>query len=389
MRKERIQYILAFVIMACTAQCRKAFNPPEIKASNHYLAIDGFINTGAGEVSTFTVTRSRNLSDTVPNIPELNAEVSILGSDGSSYPLTDTGAHGIYFSSSLHLDNNVSYQLSVTTSEGNKYLSDPVKPQVSPPIDSLNWELINDPVTHQQVVNIYANAHDPSNSTHYYRWDYLETYEHISPLETPWGESNGLIYPLGVLESTHYCWTTTHSNNILLGSSVALSEDVINHALLANFLQNDPKMDYGYSILVRQYPLTAEAYNYWLTVQKNSQSLGGLFDVQPSQVVGNIRGVTNTKDPVLGYVSASSVQERRLFISHGQLPGWKSNPSYSCTTYTLPTDPLNLLIYTYPDPNYGPYHFQGDLIISLIVAPRDCMDCRYQGGTNIKPSFWP
>ena len=148
-------------------------------------------------------------------------------------------------------------------------------------------------------------------------------------------------------------------------------------------------MDYGYSILVRQYPLSADAYKYWLTIQKNSQSLGGLFDVQPSQVVGNIHGISNTKDPVLGYVSASSVQEQRLFISHSLLPGWKSNPTNSCSTRSVPTDPLNLLIYTYPDPNYGPYHFEGDLIVFLVVAPRECLDCRYQGGTNIKPSFWP
>jgi hypothetical protein len=384
-----IKYILAFIIISGTIQCRKAFNPPAIKASNHFLAIDGFINTGSGAVSSFTITRSLNLSDTIPNIPELNADVTILGSDGNSYPLTDTGANGIYISSLLSLDNSLNYQLSVTTSDGNKYLSDPVKPKTAPPVDSITWELVNDPVTHQQGVNIYANAHDPSNSTRYYRWDYLETYEHVSPLETPWGESNGLIYPLGVLESTHYCWTTRHSNNILLGSSIALSEDVISHALLANFTQNDPKMDIGYSILVRQYPLTEEAYNYWLTVQKNSQSLGGLFDVQPSQVTGNIHSVTNPKDPVLGYVSASSMQEQRLFINNNLLPGWQSNPAYSCPTYSVPTDPLNLLNYSYPDPNYGPYHFEGDLIVFLVVAPRNCLDCRYQGGVNVKPSFWP
>ena len=261
MRKGGMKYILAFVVACSAAQCRKTFNPPEIRAGNHFLAVDGFINTGANAVSTFTLTRSLNLSDTIPNIPELNADVNILSSDGDSYPLTDTGAHGIYFSSSLNLDNSLSYQLSVTTSEGNKYVSDLVKPKSSPPIDSVNWELINDPVTHQQAINIYANAHDPSNSTLYYRWDYLETYEHISALETTWAESNGLIYSLGVQESTHYCWTTAHSNNILLGSSVALSEDVISHALLANFSQNDPKMDYGHSILVMQYPLSADSYN--------------------------------------------------------------------------------------------------------------------------------
>jgi len=57
--------------------------------------------------------------------------------------------------------------------------------------------------------------------------------------------------------------------------------------------------------------------------------------------------------------------------------------------YTIPLDQLNLLIYNYPDTSYGPYHFSGDFIISLVVAPKSCMDCRYQGGVNIKPSFWP
>ena len=56
MRKERIQYILALVILISTVHCRKAFNPPEIQASNHFLAIDGFINTGANAVSTFSLT---------------------------------------------------------------------------------------------------------------------------------------------------------------------------------------------------------------------------------------------------------------------------------------------------------------------------------------------
>ena len=62
-------------------------------------------------------------------------------------------------------------------------------------------------------------------------------------------------------------------------------------------------MDVRFSTLVRQYPLDQEAYNYWLTVQKNSQSLGGLFDLQPSQIRGNIHGVTNPNDVVRIHIS--------------------------------------------------------------------------------------
>jgi hypothetical protein len=41
-----------------------------------------------------------------------------------------------------------------------------------------------------------------------------------------------------------------------------------------------------YSINVRQYGLTKEAYNYWQIIQKSSQQSGSIFDPQPAQVIG-------------------------------------------------------------------------------------------------------
>jgi hypothetical protein len=378
-----------FISFLFCLSCRKSYDPPAIKANNHFLAVDGFIQTGNNASSTFIINRSLNLNDTIPNIPELDAQVFIQGSDGSSYALHDTAGNGIYVSSPLNLDTTHQYQLSITSSDGTKYLSDFVSAKAAPPIDSVTWELVNDPVTLSQAVNVYVNSHDVTNNTRYYRWDYLETYKHVSVFDTPWGEADGLIYPLPVGYSTSNCWSTSLSGNIVVGTSITLSQDVISHIQVASYAQNDPKMDIGNSILVRQYPLTLDAYNYWLTVQKNSQSLGGLFDLQPSQITGNLHCTTNPKNPALGYISASSVQEKRIYISNKSLPGWKSNPIYSCPTNAVLQDQLNLLIYNYPDTAYGPYHFEGDLITYLIVAPKSCMDCRYQGGVNIKPSFWP
>lgn len=378
-----------FIVFLLILSCRKLYEPPAIKGNNHYLAVDGFINTGINVSSTFTLTRSLNLNDSIPKIPELNAQVTIQGSDGNYYILYDTAGTGVYVGSLLNLDSTLNYQLSIVTNDGNKYISDIVTPKSAPPIDSLTWNLVIDPVSLQQAVMIYVSSHDTKNNTHYYRWDFLQTYKHISFLETPWGEANGFIYPYDVNYSTHSCWTTVSSTNIILGTSIALSQDVISQALIANIGQNDPTMDIGSSFLVRQYPLTQEAFSYWLTVQKNSQSLGGLFDLQPSQINGNIHCTTNPNIPAFGFISASSVQEQRLYISNKSLPGWQSNPGMTCPTAAILQDQLNLLIYNYPDTSYGPYHFEGDLIVYLIVAPKKCMDCRYQGGINVKPSFWP
>src|SRR5450432_582848 len=390
MRVGRLKYYLFACMIFLSIMCRKPYAPIVIRASNHFLAVDGLINTGAGGNSTIILTRSLNLYDTIPIYPELNAQVLIQASGGMIYTLIDTGANGVYVSTQQNLDPSQQYQLNITTSEGNKYASDFVTPKISPPIDSLTWELVNDPVAETEKVNIYANAHDPTNNTRYYRWDYLETWQHRSTYESFWGQKNGIIYAIFPDESTYNCWTTLPSHEILLGSSVALSEDIINHVAIASFLKNDPKMDIEYSLLLRQYPLTAEAYNYWLTVQKNSQSLGGLFDLQPAQIKGNLHGVTNPKDPVLGYISASSVQEQRMFIHNGtSLPGWKSIPIVDCPIQYYPTDTSFFNIVNYPDTSYAVWYFVSGPPPVEKLTYKSCLDCRYQGGTNIKPAYWP
>ncbi|HEY8735146.1 MAG TPA: DUF4249 domain-containing protein [Puia sp.] len=378
---------MAVIIFPLT-MCRKSYDPPVIKASNHFIAIDGLINTGTNGTTSITINRSLNLQDTVPNIPELNCTVLIQSETGVTIPLVDTGANGVYISAPLNLDPSVKYQVSVTTSDGNKYISDFVLPKTSPPIDSITWQLINDPLTAAQAVNIYVNAHDPSNSTRYYRWDYLETYQHRSTFESSWYIQDGLINPItDPGQSVYNCWSSAHSSQILLGTSAALSSDVISQALIASFAQNDPRMDVDYSILVRQYPLDLDAYKYWLTIQKNSQTLGGLFDLQPSQIKGNVRGITNPNDPVLGYVSASSISEQRLFISNNSL-GWKSNPFLNCPIVIIPTDPTNTLSWNYQDTSYGVYYFNSGNPPTINIAHNECLDCKYKGGTNVKPSFW-
>lgn len=388
MREGRLRHLFFSLVCLCLMQCRKPYEPPAIKSSSHILAVDGFINTGPFSVSSFTLTRSLNLSDLVPIQPELNAQVMIQSSNGASFPLVDTGHNGVYVSSTLTLDPSLLYQLSVATSDGNKYLSDLVTPKASPPIDSLTWELVNNATLGTEVLNIYVNTHDQTGNTRYYRWDYVETWQHESAMQTYWGLNNGLEYPIDPSESTFDCWSTGGSTSIILASSINLTADVISHALVSSFAKNDPKMDIDYSMLIRQYPLDFNSYTYWLTIQKNSQSLGGLFDIQPSQIHGNFHSVTNPTDPAVGYISACSIQEFRLFISNKSLPGWQSNPPYSCPVKIIPSYPGNALFWNYPDTTFQLWYFVSGPPPDLKITQKDCLDCRYQGGNTVKPPFW-
>jgi Domain of unknown function (DUF4249) len=270
--------------------------------------------------------------------------------------------------------------------DGNKYLSTLVRSKAAPPIDSLNWELEHDAGLATDVVNVYVNAHDPANNTRYYRWDYIETWQHRSTFETFWALNGSFEYGLFPSETTHNCWSTGMSTSIFLGTSITLSADVISHIKVATIAKDDPKMDIEYSMLVRQYPLDLESFKYWVDVQTNSQALGGLFDGFPAQLSGNIHGVTNPNDPVVGYVSASSVQEKRLFISNNELPGWQSNPPTNCPIKIIaPPDPNNIVYWNYPDTSYQLYYYSGG---AMEITYKNCLDCRYQGGTVVKPAFW-
>jgi Domain of unknown function (DUF4249) len=377
---------LVVLLIITAPMCRKSFEPKEIKVATHMLAIDGVINVGANSSSQFVLTRSRSLLDSVTDQPELGADVTINGAAGTSYPLIDTGANGIYVSEPLNLDPGQKYQLLVTTSEGSKYMSDMVTPKLSAPIDSVNWDLTQDPSFGTEVMNVYVNSHDPTNSTKFYRWDYLETWQHVSFYETFWALNGNLEYGLFPSQTTHTCWSTALSTSIYLGTTITLSSDVISQIKVATITKDDPKLDIRYSMLVRQYPLDQEAYTYWLNIQKNSQSLGGLFDPLPGQVPGNIHGVTNSKDPVFGYVSACSVGEKRIFIDNSQLPGWQSKPNANCPiTLIPPPDPNNVVYWNYPDTSYQLYYYASGI---MFITYKRCLDCRYQTGTILKPAFW-
>lgn len=382
----KLKYVTLLAVIFLVIRCRKPYNPPVIKASNHFVAVDGVINIGANGSSRFILSRSRNLQDSATNLPELGAQLLIQSTGGGSFPLIDTGGNGIYVSAPLNLDPSQQYQLSITTSDGNKYLSDPVTPKSAPAIDSLNWAIDNDASLGTEVVNIYANTHDPANNTRYYRWEYTETWEHHSFYQSFWGLKDSIEYGLFPSETTYYCWSTGPSSNIILGTSITLSADVISQARIATFAKNDPKMDMKYSILVRQYPLDFAAYNYWLNVQRNSQSLGGLFDIQPAQLTGNLHSITNPKDPVFGYITASSYSEKRIFISNNDLPGWQSNPPDNCPLKIIgPPDPQNVVYWNYPDTSYQLYYYSSG---AMVITFKHCLDCRYQGGTLVTPPFW-
>ena len=378
-KKLQISCIISAVILSVIA-CKKPYEPPVIKTETNFLVVDGTISCGNDAITTITLSRTKRLSDSILFEPELNALVFVEQEQGGSFFVGEQN-NGVYNTQPLTLDPNKNYRLKIVTANNKEYVSTFITGKTTPAIDSVTWK-------QNQDVIISVHTHDPLNNTRYYRWDYIETWNYQSIYSTIYGVKNGLIYIKDAAGQTDSCWRTANSTNIILSSSIALSEDVISNFPVTVILQHDEKISKGYSILVKQYAITPEAFQYLQLIQKNTQQLGTLFDAQPSQLKGNIQSMDNPNEPVIGYISASTIAEKRIFIRNRDLTDWNHIPNVSgCgNILTIPQNPTNYLIFDYPDPSLGPYYFVDPG--GIVVTKKRCLECTERGGTNVKPSFW-
>jgi Domain of unknown function (DUF4249) len=286
--------------------------------------------------------------------------------------------NGEYAVDQMNLNVNQLYRIRITTTSGEQYVSDfvPVKP--TPPIDSINW------IRKDNGVNIFVNTHDPTNNTKYYRWEYTETWEYHSPYDSYLEYVNKQLVIRDSSRKVLACWSAQKATNIFMASSADLSQDVIYESPLEFIAQGSEKISVKYSILVKQFALTKQAFEYWQNLRKSTEQVGGLFDAQPSQITGNIHSVAHPSQPVLGFISASSLAEKRVYITNAEVWPWVDN--LFCTTINVRSDSFD-------------YYFgvNGYIPITALLAPPGeylaslgpCVDCTLRGGSTIKPSFWP
>jgi hypothetical protein len=182
-----------------------------------------------------------------------------------------------------------------------------------------------------------------------------------------------------------------------LNSSAKLAKDVISENPVVFIASSSEKIESRYSIRVKQYALTADAYNYYQQLKKNTEQLGSIFDAQPSELTGNVHCVTNPAEPVIGYVTAGSSSEIRIYINNSSLPEWLAiTPYQDCIMDTAlfcagPGCDKQVKEEIYPGyqiPLYSIPAGPGSVtIIGYAGGSPACVDCTLRG-TNIQPSFW-
>ena len=110
--------------------------------------------------------------------------------------------------------------------------------------------------------------------------------------------------------------------------------------------------------------------------------MGGLYDLIPSSVPGNMRCIEDPTEKVLGYFSVSAVSSKRIFIKDN-FEGiiYRYN---DCITDTIPyIDPpgLGVSVWILFDERFAIPPFR------ILTDKKGCADCTVRG-SNIKPAYW-
>jgi len=385
---KKIFLLIGFI--ALMFSCKEAYNPPLNSPATGYLVVDGFINSNGG-ASTITLTRTTKLQDSVYVLYEHNAHVQIESDNNEIYPMFE-GVNGNYTSVPLTLNAAAKYRVRINTTDGKEYLSEYAAVKHTPVIDSVSWLQDNEGVT------TYINTHDANNSTKYYRWTYSETWQirsrYYSTLKFIYDASTVLPIEAGYRYESHQvdttilnCWQSYTARNIILGTTEKLSTDRI-YLALTHIEPSSIKLSVLYSVELKQYALSQNAYNFYQQLKKNTEQLGSIFDAQPSELIGNIQCTTNPTEIVIGYIDVTEEQTKRIFINNDQLDDW--GYMQGCNAQVLITNNPDTLkkyasgfIPTYPN-TLGP----NNTIVDFYMAQPECVDCTLRG-TNVRPSFWP
>ena len=390
-------YIVFFLSILFAVGCTEPF---EIE-SQGYESVLVVESTITDEMKSQIVKLSKTSTlDTNAVLWENNAAVKVLGSNGEDFNFSQDYETGYYVSDrEFSAQPNVSYTLKINTSDGRSYASSEVDLPPSITIDELYTDRIVESSQSKDGVEVLVNTNDPSGAAKYFRYEYEETYKVVVPNPSPWTVEivDYVAYPksyrlvLTPRDPEEICYSTEYSTGIIQTTTTELNENKVFRFPVKYLSKNDSKLRDRYSILVKQYVQSVEAFTFY-KILKELGSVGSLLSQgQPGYVAGNITSDANPDDKVLGFFEAASVDSRRIFFNYDDF-------EFSKPPYFIDCEILRLDYNESSDPddrtplfNYIKYFdYQvitgSDTGIYRIAQP-ECSVCTYFS-SNIRPDFW-
>ena len=397
----RVSWICFFCILLCFSSCIEDF---QINGSasivERQIVVQGRI--AVGDQSVIYVSYSQPLGS--KDKPELvmNAEVRVVGENGFQSSLAKFDEeNGYYWIDTKELPDNTKYALQVEVN-GESYQSEYLSLQDTPEIGNVIYE------EHAEGISIHVQTQGSRDSSPHYMWSYEEDWETHAPVDITkvpgilyyWYNHQIYQHEFSAEYNPYlYCWGHNASSQIFIYSTETMQQNKVDVELLQIPI-DDIRISYIYSLLVKQCSLSDEAYRYYHTLQTYFENNQALFPVMPVEIKGNMKCTSNPDIRVQGYVLATNVKTKRIFIYESE---FKQIHSEYETKYCSSENPN--VADEYWKEKWNDKVNSGALIVSgngywspdknedymkSILYSRSCVDCRTaDGATKKRPDFWP
>ena len=301
--------------------CFSRVEPYEIETDTFedFLVVEALL-TDAVTFQEIKLSRTFPLEDGTLNT-ERNASVSIIDDMGLEYKFNEI-VPGKYVSEvEFGATSDRKYSLSIITSSGRKYSS--IQEELVQG-DVIDFNLYSQSAVNSEgeegVAIYYENTEPGSEDSKYFRFEYVETFKIVPPY---WSTDYFVINPNGSVstdikenEDGKVCFGSEESNEIILRNASEYALNNIEPFVIKFNEQINRKIQNRYSLLVKQYLISREAYTFYETLKSFSESGSVLSETQPGTVIGNLYAVDNPDETVIGYFEVAKTLEKRVFFSY-------------------------------------------------------------------------
>lgn len=374
-------HLMVFVAL-CTTAC-EAYFLPELDDFGPVLIVDGAITDLPGPYTVKLSLSSGILASDQQAVE--GARVTIVEEGGEQETLTESQP-GHYTTSANGIQGTPgkSYKVRIQLSDGTPYESEYQRMPSSIGIDSVGADLeyqylsIDEPDV--PGYQFHVTTESAENPESYLMWSLEATYQYRADFTIDYLYSSQGVRPYPNPTEFRTCWRTDQVNEIFTFNTAVLAQPVIEQLPLHFARADEREVSIRYSLLVRQFTLSEEAYTFWNNLQRQIESQETLYNTQPFQIRGNLFNVNDPEETVLGYFMVAGQDEQRVFVDHPselELTYSYCGPDYRSYGLIGLIHPSNWPIYIYEDE-------AGD----RALANDECFDCRELGGSTTQPAFW-
>jgi hypothetical protein len=393
-----LSFIWFSVVFVLTIGCVEQIDLKTISFEDA-LVVEGTI-TNELKFHQIKLSRTFKLEESIP-ATESNAIVQVIDDLQNTYNFQEERP-GVYLSETeFKAMPSRQYQLRITTSNGRSYASHPT--EITPEAQ------INDVIAVKEFnsngtegISIQVSSFNSNGNARYYRYEFEETYKIVPPYWSPYDAvvvSDVAPFEVDFVPRTkeeRVCYNTIFSEGIIQTETNNLVEDKVSKFPVRFISKDNFIITNRYSILVKQYVQSLEAYSFYNALSTQSISEGVFSETQPGFLVGNVFSETNSNEKVVGFFEVASMDAQRVFFNYADLFPNEDLPPYfmECDDFFTP-DILSVDMLTGAwtgsplvralDDGFQFYDRDADPPYRLVFDV--CGDCTNLGNNNV-PDFW-